>query len=75
MVGELRRKLGPIMTLVLLLGMGVDVLDPFGVSAEAPALFRVRDELSLLFREQQKVPPKPSLLATFAKGSGLGRYP
>ena len=42
MVGELGRKLGPIMTLVLLLGMGVDVLDPFGVSAEAPALFRVR---------------------------------
>ena len=38
MVGELRRKLGPIMTLVLLLGMGVDVLDLFGVSVEAPAL-------------------------------------
>ena len=35
-VSELRRKLGPIMTLVLLLGMGVDVLahSGFGTVSE-----------------------------------------
>ena len=35
MVGELRRKLGPITTLVLLLSMGVDLMD-IRVSAEFP---------------------------------------
>ena len=37
MVGEPRRKLGPITTLVLLLSMGVDLMD-FRVSAEFPSL-------------------------------------
>ena len=37
MVGELRRKLSPITTLVLLLFMGVDLMD-IRVSAEFPSL-------------------------------------
>ena len=37
MVGELRRKLSPITTLVLLLSMGVDLMD-IRVSAEFPSL-------------------------------------
>ena len=37
MVGEPRRKLGPITTLVLLLSMGVDLMD-IRVSAEFPSL-------------------------------------
>ena len=37
MVGELRRKLSPIITLVLLLSMGVDLMD-IRVLAEFPSL-------------------------------------
>ena len=37
-VGELRRKLGPIVLLELLLFMGVDLIMDFRVSAEFPSL-------------------------------------
>eukprot|EP01045_Picozoa_sp_COSAG04_P017254 COSAG04_NODE_1512_length_6486_cov_5.272428_2_plen_118_part_00 len=37
-VGELRRKLGPIVLAVLLLGMGVELLMDIRVSAEFPCL-------------------------------------